>query len=74
MRLALVDIAAPHSGREVLVVSHGGTIRALRRALGAEDAYLGNLAGSWFEVRGEQVAADEVVLPLAPARAADEVL
>ena len=54
MRLALVDIAAPHPGGQVLVVSHGGTIRALRRTLGAPDAYIGNLGGSWFEVRGER--------------------
>ena len=74
MRRALVDIAAPQPGGEVLVVSHGGTIRALRRSLHAEDAYLANLSGSWFEVRGEQVGAGDVVPPLSVARAADEVL
>lgn len=60
---ALADIATAHAGGEVLVVSHGGVIRATRRAVGAEAPHLPNLSGSWFEVhRGRLVAGDTVHL------------
>lgn len=43
----------------VLVVSHGGVIRALERAAGAEAAVRPNLAGRWFELAdGGLVAGD----------------
>ena len=76
MALALADIAQEQpGGSEILVVSHGGAIRALRRELGAEDAHFPNLAGSWFTVLGDgRVHAGEIVATLARARAADEVL
>ena len=61
MLAALVDIAAQSPGEEVLVVSHGGVIRAARRLLGASDARMPNLTASWFEVRGSVVTAGEVV-------------
>jgi broad specificity phosphatase PhoE len=61
---ALVDIGAQHPGGEVLVVSHGGVIRAVRRRVGASDPRLANLAGSWFEVRDDgRLVAGEVVDP-----------
>jgi broad specificity phosphatase PhoE len=50
---ALTDIAAAHPAGEVLIVSHGGVIRSLRRMLGAPDGYLGNLCGSWFQATAD---------------------
>jgi len=59
---ALVDIAAQHRGGEVLVVSHGGVIRAVRRALDSADPHMPNLSGSWFSVDvSGRVSAGEVV-------------
>jgi len=70
MIAAFIDIATESPGEEVLVVSHGGVIRAARRLLGASDARMPNLAASWFEVRGAQVSAGDVVnLCGAPSRA-----
>ncbi len=66
VRAALVDIAGEHRGGQVLVVSHGGVIRALRRLLGADDPHLGNLDGSWFAV-----AADDRVVPGETVRLVD---
>lgn len=75
MTLALADIAREQPGGEILVVSHGGAIRALRRALGADDEHFPNLAGSWFTVHHDgRLGAGEIVATLARARAADEVL
>lgn len=56
-----VDIARASPGGEVLVIGHGGAIRAARRALGAVDAKMANLGGSWFTVDGAQIRAGEVV-------------
>jgi broad specificity phosphatase PhoE len=59
---ALVDIAAQHRGGDVLVVSHGGVIRAVRRALDSADPHMPNLSGSWFSVDASgRVSAGEVV-------------
>ena len=68
---ALVDIAAAHRGGEVLVVSHGGVIRAVRRHLEADDPMVPNLGGSWFHVHhDDRVEAGELVRLLdAPAAA-----
>lgn len=69
---ALADIAEAHAGGDVLVVSHGGTIRAVRRHLDAADPMLSNLAGSWFSVddRRRVTAGDLVRLLDPPADAA----
>ncbi|MCU1394716.1 MAG: fructose-2,6-bisphosphatase [Ilumatobacteraceae bacterium] len=61
MIAAFVDIAAASPGEEVLVISHGGAIRAVRRLLGASDARLPNLGASWFTVTAEAVTAGDVV-------------
>ena len=61
MRAAFVDIAAANPGGEILVISHGGVIRAIRRMLGAPDARMPNLGGSWFTVRGAEIDAGDVV-------------
>ena len=73
MTAAFVDIAAASPGGEVLVVSHGGVIRAVRRMLGAPDAKMPNLGGSWFSVEDGQVRAGEVV-DLADAEPAGNAL
>lgn len=58
---AFVDIAAAAPGGEVLVISHGGVIRAARRLLGADDARMPNLGASWFSVHRDSVRAGEFV-------------
>jgi probable phosphoglycerate mutase len=64
MIAAFRDIATRHRGGSVVVVSHGGVIRAVRRTLGAEDLHLPNLAGSWFVVADDgAVTAGELVTP-----------
>ena len=75
MHAALSDIAHDNPGGEVLIISHGGVIRALRRALGAPSDRLGNLAGSWFaHAEPTGLRAGDQVAPLGAARAADDVL
>lgn len=61
MIAAFVDIAAASPCGEVLVVSHGGSIRAVRRLLGVSDARLPNLGASWFTVRAGTVTPGDVV-------------
>ena len=39
-------------GRAVLVVTHGGLVRAVERALGADPSHVGNLAGRWLSADG----------------------
>jgi broad specificity phosphatase PhoE len=58
---ALLDIGAASPGGEVLVISHAGIIRSVRRLLGASDEPMGNLSGAWFEVRGGSIFARELV-------------
>jgi probable phosphoglycerate mutase len=57
-------IAATAPGGEVLVVSHAGLIRTVRRALGAPDIRFSNLGGCWLFVHpdGRVEAGDEVQL------------
>ena len=72
---ALRHIARQHRGGEVLVVSHGGVIRAARRLLSAPDARLPNLSGSWFAVDADNgVHAGELVALIDHARPASDVL
>jgi len=61
---ALCEIAAHHVGGEVLVITHAGLIRTLRRALDGSDLRFNNLGGCWFHVHptGRVVAGDPVVL------------
>jgi broad specificity phosphatase PhoE len=75
MLAALRDIARLHAGEEVLVVSHGGVIRAARRLLGAPDGRLPNMSGSWFTVDdGDRVHAGELVALIDHSRPASDVL
>lgn len=46
--VSLTDIARMHGGGDVLVVTHGGVVRALERHLGADDGLLPNLGGRWI--------------------------
>ena len=46
-------VAAESPGGEVLVVSHAGLIRTVRRALDAPDIRFTNLGGCWFHVFGD---------------------
>jgi broad specificity phosphatase PhoE len=73
MLAALRDIAGRHPGAEVLVVSHGGVIRAARRLLQAPDARLPNLSGSWFTVEAGQVSAGDQVALIDHVRPATDV-
>ncbi len=59
---ALRRIAAEHPGGEVLVVTHAGLLRTLRRSMGADDIRFTNLGGCWFDVHADgRVTPGEVV-------------
>lgn len=46
----------------MLVVTHGGLMRTLRRALGGDEMRFTNLAGCWFDVHPDgRVEAGEAV-------------
>lgn len=53
---ALRRIAKVHAGKRVLVVTHGGLIRAIERELETDSPYLANLGGLWVEVVGHHIA------------------
>ena len=61
---ALREIAAEHAGGEVLVITHAGLIRTLRRACDGSDLRFNNVGGCWFHVHGDGrvVAGDPVEL------------
>jgi broad specificity phosphatase PhoE len=51
---SLLEHARANPGADVLVVTHGGIIRMLRRLLElSENVDLPNLAGMWFQVRAD---------------------
>jgi broad specificity phosphatase PhoE len=76
LQSALSDIAAEHPGGQVLVITHGGVIRALRRSLGSSDPHMPNLSGSWIHAHGPgRLRAGDVVSLLAePEPTASDVL
>jgi probable phosphoglycerate mutase len=59
---ALGAIAAESDGREVVVVTHGGLIRAVERHLDADDVPVPNLGGRWVDVDSRALALGERVL------------
>lgn len=61
---AFREIAAAHPGGEVLVITHAGFIRCVRRAVDGSDLRFNNLGGCWFHVHpgGRVVAGDPVEL------------
>lgn len=46
----LTELAATFPGGEILVVSHGGVVRALTRLNGGSEVSVPNLGGGWFDV------------------------
>ncbi len=61
---ALIESARQHPLGEVLVVTHGGVIRHLRRILEVTDVHMPNLSGAWFTVEPDppvDVRAGDVV-------------
>ncbi len=69
---ALLDVGSAWPGGEVLAVSHGGVIRALRHRLGAPLERLANLAGAWFHVHAPGTAPGRIE-PGAPVHLLDAV-
>ena len=68
------DIAAASPGGEVLVVAHGGVMRALRRSLGVSDhdRHIANLGGARFLVYpGGRLVAEELVSVIESATSLD---
>jgi broad specificity phosphatase PhoE len=58
---ALADIHAARPGGRVLVVVHGGVIRALERSINAAGSLPKNLGGRWFEVDSGGIMAGDAV-------------
>jgi len=56
---ALHDLHGRHPGGRVLVVAHGGVVRALERHLGCDDAIVPNLGGRWLSVHADWVTPGE---------------
>jgi broad specificity phosphatase PhoE len=60
---ALAGIAADVAGGRIVVVTHGGVIRALERRLGADDLPVPNLGGRWVEIgQGSPTLGERVLL------------
>jgi probable phosphoglycerate mutase len=62
MRRALDRIHAEYDGADVLVLSHGGVIRALEIALGGASERLPNLGGRALTHRGDRLVLGERIL------------
>ena len=64
---AVERLAAEPEG-PILVITHGGVIRALARHLGGEPQSTNNLSGRWFELAADKRlrAGDQVDLPIVP--------
>jgi probable phosphoglycerate mutase len=58
---ALRRLAKAHPGERVLVITHGGLIRSIERALGVDSPHLANLGGLWLTVDGDTITAGERV-------------
>lgn len=52
---ALCRLARTHPGQRLLVVTHGGLIRAIERQLEIESPHLANLGGLWIEVLDDKI-------------------
>lgn len=64
---AVLELAAgSEPGAVLVVVTHGGVIRALERASGASPVPIANLSGRWFEVAGGRLAAGEPLTLVGP--------
>lgn len=72
---SFVELASRHPGSTLLVISHSGVIRTLRRHHGVTDKRLHNLEGCWFDVSDAGVhSVGSVVSPLATTGVASESL
>ncbi len=72
---SFVDLARQHPGSTLLVISHSGVIRTLRRHHGVADKRLHNLEGCWFDVSAAGVhSVGSFVSPLATTGDATESL
>jgi probable phosphoglycerate mutase len=58
---ALVHWAREHRPGPVLVVSHGGVLRALRRVAGLPEVAFGNVGGAWIRVVDDELHHGDVV-------------
>lgn len=68
--VAAVERLAASADGPVLVVTHGGVVRAVQRHLGIEPKAVNNLCGRWVHVAaGRLVVGDEVALPSAEEEA-----
>jgi probable phosphoglycerate mutase len=59
---ALTDIAAATAAERVVVVTHGGVIRALERRFGTDELPVPNLGGRWVEIGSGAVGLGERAL------------
>lgn len=65
---ALARLAVELAGETPLIVTHGGVIRTLERALGVEPPpATPNLGGRWFRWTGEAFAPEDPVMPVDPS-------
>jgi len=51
----LLDLVTAHPGKRLLIVTHGGVVRALDRADGGSGEPIPNLAGRWFDPVGDSL-------------------
>lgn len=58
---SFADLSARFADGNILVVSHAGIVRVLRRRLGAPDERIANLGGSWFTVWPDRIQAGDLV-------------
>jgi probable phosphoglycerate mutase len=63
---ALIAVHERAGSGQVLVVAHGGVVRAVERHLGAEDGLLPNLSGRWLHITAAGVTLRDRVLLLDP--------
>ena len=58
---SFTELSGRFGDGNVLVVSHAGIVRVMRRRLGAPDERIANLGGSWFTVGPSHIEAGELV-------------
>lgn len=71
---AFIEIAATAPGGEVLVVTHAGLLRILRRELGGDSHRYPNLGGNWFTVDGDRIVLGDIVELVVPDQPVSDVL
>jgi probable phosphoglycerate mutase len=62
----LVEVHATHPGETVLIVSHGGVLRALERYCHDVDRAFPNVGGRIFELDGEAGTAGDLAITAGP--------